>query len=168
MDGMRAYGCGSVVSGEYKVSDKLIAATPALRKKTSSIRGTAGVRRKHLLKELAKAKTKSKTRLTYMDPPAPRQEPADVAALAEEPPPAETEPPTPPPPPPPPPRPEPGIPQDVTYPSDDEVLVVLLSPWPTLIEVPGRVRLGARLGARLGPCPRARPRLALYSNQSLS
>ena len=63
----------------------LIAATPALRKKTSSIRGTAGVRRKHLLKELAKAKTKSKTRLTYMDPPAPRPEQAEVAAPAEEP-----------------------------------------------------------------------------------
>ena len=44
----------SVFSWEYKVPDKLIAATLALRKKTSSIRGTAGVRRKHLLKELAK------------------------------------------------------------------------------------------------------------------
>ena len=60
---------------EYKVPNKLIVATPALRKKTSSIRGTAGVTRKHLLKELAKAKTKSKTRLTYMDRPAPRPEP---------------------------------------------------------------------------------------------
>ena len=65
----------SVFSPDYKVPDKFIAATPALRKKTSSIRGTAGLRRKHLLKELSKAKTKSKTRLTYMDRPAPRPEP---------------------------------------------------------------------------------------------
>ena len=65
----------SVFSGEYMVPDKLIAATPALRKKTSSIRGTAGGRRKQLLKELAKSKTKSKTRLTYMDRQAPRPEP---------------------------------------------------------------------------------------------
>ena len=128
-------------SGEYKVPDLLIAATPAQRKKTSSIRGTAGVRRKHLLKELAKAKTKAKTRLTYMDRPAPRPEP-QVAAPAEELPP----------------RPEPVIPQDVTYPSDDEVLVVLLSPWPTLTEVLDR----AGLGARLGPGPSARPSSALH------
>ena len=113
----------SVFSGEYKVPDLLIAVTPALRKKTSSIRGTAGVRRKHLLKELAKAKTKSKTRLTYIGRPAPRQEPP-VAA----------------------PRQEPVIPHDVTYPSDDEVLVVFLSPWPTLTEVLVRPRQGP--GAR--------------------
>ena len=74
----------SVFSGEYEVPNLLIAATPALRKKTSSIRGTAGVRRKHLMKELAKAKTKSKTRLTYMDPPAPLPEPAEEATPAKE------------------------------------------------------------------------------------
>ena len=64
-----------------------------------------------------------------------------MAALAEEPPetelaetePAATEPP-------PAPRPEPVVPLGVTYPSDDEdeVLVVLLSPWPTLTEVHNR------------------------------
>ena len=119
----------SVFSGEYKVPDKLIAATPALRKKTSSIRGTAGVRRKHLLKELAKAKTKSKTRLTYMDPPAPRPEPPVAAPAVEPPVAAEAGPPV---------AEKAGqqlaIPPDVTYPSDDEVLVVLLSPWQTLTE----------------------------------
>ena len=123
-----------VFSDEYKVPELLVAATPALRKKTCSIRGTAGVRRKHMMKELAKAKNKSKTRLTYMDPPAPRQAPAAptevptepaVATPAEEL--AETEPL----------RPEPVVPLDVTYPSDDdaEVHVALLSPWPTLTEV---------------------------------
>ena len=92
----------SVFSPAYKVPDKLAAETPALRTKTNSIRGTAGVRRRHLLKELSKAKTKSKTRLTYMDRPAPRQEPPLAAPAEEPPPPAETEPPPPPPPPPPP------------------------------------------------------------------
>ena len=150
----------SVFSPADKVPDKLVAVTPALRKKTSSIRGTAGVRRRHLLKELSKSKTKSKTRLTYMDRPAPRPEPL-VAAPAEEPAEvavatpaeelAETVPP----------RPEPVVPLSVTYPSDDEVLVVLLSPWRTLNEVLDRARLGARLRARLGPCPGARPSSAL-------
>ena len=69
---------------KLKVPELLVAATPALRKKTCSIRGTAGVRRKHLMKELAKAKTKSKTRLTCMDPPAPRQEPAAPTAAPTE------------------------------------------------------------------------------------
>ena len=154
----------SVFSEEYKVPDLLIAATPALRKKTSSNRGTACVRRKHLMKELAKAKTKSKSRLTYMDPPAPRLEPAAptevpaepvVATPAEEL--AETEPP----------KQEPVIPLDVTYPSDDEVHVALLSPWPTLTEVLGRARLGARQGARLGPGPSARPSSALGPRPSV-
>ena len=160
----------SVFSPAYKVPDLLVAATPALRKKTNLIRGTGGVRRKHLMKELAKAKTKSKTRLTYMDPPAPRPEPAEAAAPAEEPAeeaapaekpavatPAEEQAETVPP------RPEPVIPLDVTYPSDDEVHVALLSPWPKLPEVLGRAMLGARLGAsaRLGPGPSARPSSAL-------
>ena len=161
----------SVFSPAYKVPDKLVAATPALRKKTCSIRGTAGVRRKHLMKELAKAKTKSKSRLTYMNPPAPRLEPAAptevpaepaVATPAEEL--AETGPL----------RPEPtrrdlSVPLDVTYPSDDDnqVHVALLAPWPTLTEVLGRARLGARQGARLGPGPSARPSSALGPRPSV-
>jgi hypothetical protein len=44
----------SVFSAAYKVPDKLVAETPALRKKTSSIRGTAGLRRKLLVEETAR------------------------------------------------------------------------------------------------------------------
>ena len=59
----------SVFSPAYKVPDNLIAETPALRKKTNSIRGTAGVRRKMLIKDIARQKSATKSKLTYMDPP---------------------------------------------------------------------------------------------------
>ena len=59
----------SVSSQEYKVPDKLVAETPTLLKKTSSIRGTAGLKGKLLIKELAIQKTKSTNKLSYMDPP---------------------------------------------------------------------------------------------------
>ena len=51
----------SVFSPAYKkVPDKLVAETPALRKKTNSIRGTAGVRREVLIKEIARQKSATK------------------------------------------------------------------------------------------------------------
>ena len=64
----------SVSSPEYKVPDKIGSEMPALRKKTNSIRGTAGLKRKLLIKEFARQKTKSTNMLSYMDPPvSPRQ-----------------------------------------------------------------------------------------------
>ena len=47
----------SVFSPAYKVPDKLVAETPALRKKTNSIRGTAGLKRKVLVKEIVRQKS---------------------------------------------------------------------------------------------------------------
>ena len=47
----------SVFSPEYKVPDKLVAETPALRKKTNSNRGTAGLKRKVLVKEIVRQKS---------------------------------------------------------------------------------------------------------------
>ena len=105
----------SVFSPAYKVPDNLIAETPALRKKTNSIRGTAGVRRKKLMKEIARQKSATKSKLTYMDPPlSPRRpEPAEPAESL----PAKS-----------------FVVPEAAMPSDDEVLVVVLSPWPLLTD----------------------------------
>ncbi len=54
---------------DYQVPEILVAETPALRKKTNSIRGTAGVKRRELMKKLAKNKQQSTNRLEYMDRP---------------------------------------------------------------------------------------------------
>ena len=62
-----------VFSPKYKVPVKLIAATLALRKKTNSVRGTAGVRRKHVMVEIRRQKSKSTSKLTYMDQLEPRR-----------------------------------------------------------------------------------------------
>ncbi len=59
----------SVFSPADQVPDALVAETPALRKKTSSLRATAGLRRKLLLEEIAKQKKQSTSKLAYMDPP---------------------------------------------------------------------------------------------------
>ena len=77
----------SVFSPEYKVPDKLVVETPALRKKTNSIRGTAGLKRKQLIREISRQKSKSTNKLAYMDQlePLPR-------AVAAEPLPAESQP----------------------------------------------------------------------------
>ena len=61
----------SVFSPKYKVPVKLIDATPALRKKTNSVRGTFCVRRKHVMMEMRRQKSKSTSKLTYMDQPEP-------------------------------------------------------------------------------------------------
>ena len=112
----------SVFGPEYKVPNNLIAETPALRKKTNSIRGTAGVRRKMLIKEIARQKSATKSKLTYMDPPlSPRRpEPAEKR-------PAEK-------------KAEFVIPE-ATVPSDDEVLIDSLSPLPFLTVARARLIL---------------------------
>ena len=53
----------SVFSAAYKVPDKLVPETLALRKKTSSIRGTAGLRIKLLIKEIDMQKKQSTNKL---------------------------------------------------------------------------------------------------------
>ena len=58
-----------VFSPDCQVPEILVAETPALRKKTNSIRGTAGFRRRELIKKIAKNKKQSTNRLEYMDPP---------------------------------------------------------------------------------------------------
>ena len=79
----------SVFSPKYKVPFNLIAETPALRKKTNSIRGLAGQRRKRAIIELRKQKVKITRKLDYMDRPEPRRaaepEPPKVAAVPEPP-----------------------------------------------------------------------------------
>ena len=109
----------SVFSRKYKVPGKLIAATPALRKKTNKVRGLAGVRRKRALAEIRQQKAKSASKLTYMDPPEPRRpmlpEPAPAAESFVVP-----------------------SPEDMP-PSDDEVLLDFL--WPWLILTVARTRL---------------------------
>ena len=89
----------SVFSAAYKVPDNLVAETPALRKKTSSIRGTAGLRRKLLIKEISRQKKQSTNKLAYMNkavhpPPAPAEEeeaPLPAETRKEAPQPAEEE-----------------------------------------------------------------------------
>ncbi len=71
---------------DYQVPEILVVETPALRKKTNSIRSTAGVRRRELIKKIAKIKQQSTNRLEYMDPPvhpAAAQEVAPPPAAAE-------------------------------------------------------------------------------------
>jgi len=58
-----------VFSPEYQVQEKLVAEAPALRKKTNSIRGTAGIEQRELIRKIAKQKQQSTNRLEYMDPP---------------------------------------------------------------------------------------------------
>ena len=103
----------SVFSPAYKVPDILVAETPALRKKTNSIRGTAGVRRKKLIKEIARQKSATKSKLTYMDRPLSPRPPLPPAEKR----PART-----------------FVIPEAGMPSDDEVLVVVLSPWPLLTD----------------------------------
>ncbi len=67
--------------------EKLVAETQALRKKTNSIRGTAGLKRKVLIKEITKQRKQSTNRLEYMDPTVHPQKPQLDAEAA--PPPAE-------------------------------------------------------------------------------
>ena len=124
----------SVFSPAYKVPDILVAETPALRKKTNLIRGTAGVRRKKLIKEIAMQRSATKSKLTYMDPPlSPRRpEPAELlpANLKE------------------------FVVPEAAMPSDDEVLVVVLSPWPLLTDCEQDMRAFAVARPPLPSIPR--------------
>ena len=102
-------------SAKYRVPGNLIAATPALRKKTSKVKGLAGGRRKRALAEISKQKAKSASKLTYMDRPEPRcpmvRAPAAEPAQAVK---------------------EFVIPSPNVPASDDEVLIDFLWPWPIL------------------------------------
>jgi len=60
-----------VFDPEVQVPVTLVAETPALRKKCSKVRGTAGPRRARLLKEIAKQKKKSVSKIGYIDAPVP-------------------------------------------------------------------------------------------------
>ena len=62
----------SLFTPDVVVPDNLVAATPALRKKCSKIRGTAGPRRARLIKEIAKEK-KSTSKIGFVDAPLPPQ-----------------------------------------------------------------------------------------------
>ena len=56
---------------EAVVPDKLVAATPAPRKKCSKIRGTAGPRRARLIREIAKEMKKSTSKIGFVKAPVP-------------------------------------------------------------------------------------------------
>ncbi len=60
-----------VSSPAFQVQEVLVAETQALRKKTNSIRGTARLKRKLLIKEFAKQRKQSTNRLVYIDASAP-------------------------------------------------------------------------------------------------
>jgi hypothetical protein len=85
----------SVFDPEVQVPVTLVAETPALRKKCSKVRGTAGPRRARLLKEIAKQKKKSVSKIGYIDAPVPPV--PDPPAAADPPPVADMPGPAPPP-----------------------------------------------------------------------
>jgi hypothetical protein len=70
----------SVFDPEVQVPGNLVAETPALRKKCSKIRGTAGPRKAWLLKQIAKQKKKSVSKIGYVDAPVPPVPDAPAAA----------------------------------------------------------------------------------------
>ncbi len=61
----------SLVLSDVVVPDNLVAETPALRKKCSKVRGTAGPRRTRLLREIEKQKKVSTSKLAYVSDPMP-------------------------------------------------------------------------------------------------
>ena len=66
----------SLFTPEVVVPDKLVAVTPALRKKCSKIRGTAGPSRARLIWEIAKQKKTSISKICFAnDPVAPVKDP---------------------------------------------------------------------------------------------
>ncbi len=56
----------SVFDPKVEVPVKMVAVDPALRKKCSKVRGTAGPRRASLLKSIEKQKKKSKSKIGYV------------------------------------------------------------------------------------------------------
>jgi hypothetical protein len=71
----------SVFDPEVQVPVNLVAETQALRKKCSKVRGTAGPRKARLLKQTAKQKKKSVSKIGYVDAPVPPVPDAPAAAL---------------------------------------------------------------------------------------
>ena len=70
---------------DIEVPDNLVAATPALRKKCNKLRGTAGPRRARILKEIAKEKKKSTSKIGFVDEPVPPQpDPPQLAPVPSE------------------------------------------------------------------------------------
>ena len=61
----------SLFQTDIVVPDNLVAETPALRKKCSKVRGTAGPRRARLLQQIAKQKKASTSKLAYDSEPVP-------------------------------------------------------------------------------------------------
>jgi hypothetical protein len=61
----------SLFRTDVSVPDNLVAETPALRKKCSKVRGTAGPRRARLLQQIAKQKKASTSKLAYVSEPVP-------------------------------------------------------------------------------------------------
>jgi hypothetical protein len=72
----------SVFDPEVQVPVNLVAETQALRKKCSKVRGTAGPRRARLLREIAKQKKKSTSKIGYVDAPVPPVPDAPAGAPA--------------------------------------------------------------------------------------
>ncbi len=72
----------SVFDPEVQVQVNLVAETPALLKKCSKVRGTAGPCRARLLKEIAKQKKKSASKIGHIDAPVPPVPDAPQAAPA--------------------------------------------------------------------------------------
>ena len=88
--------------------------------------GTACVRRKQLIRELSRQKSKSSTNKLDQPVPLPQAAAAEPQPVEDaEPQPAEEA------------EPQLAI-QPVTFPSDDEVLIVILSPWQILTDVLNR------------------------------
>ena len=67
--------CTSLLTSLFRsdavVPDNLVVATPALRKKCSKIRGTAGPRRARLIREIAKQKKTLTSKIGFVNDPVP-------------------------------------------------------------------------------------------------
>ena len=61
----------SLFRSDIEVPVNLVAETPSLRKKCNKLRGTAGPRRARILKEIARDKKKSTSKIGFVDEPVP-------------------------------------------------------------------------------------------------
>ncbi len=61
----------SLFKKSVQVPTNWVAATPALSKKSNRLRGSAGPRRARLIEDIAKEKTKSASKLSYINAPIP-------------------------------------------------------------------------------------------------
>ena len=75
----------SLFRADIEVPDNLVAETPSLRKKCNKLRGTAGPRRARILREIAKEKKKSTSKIGFVDEPVPPQpDPPQLAPVPSE------------------------------------------------------------------------------------